>query len=171
MGKVIGILLLFIGIAGYLYDWMSAQKMRERKVEEFLVFLHKVMFAMDTENIKIIPYFLQYKSEADVLNDSLQEIAYRLQQNIYPKGQSVWEEVFMEKEQNWALDEETFGFMIHAGNGFFGKNRSENICFLQKSIKEIELQEKKNKEKNAQERKVWIPVGMLSGIMIAILFV
>lgn len=171
MGKVIGILLLFGGIVGFLYDWINTQKVRQKRVEEFLVFLHKAMFAMDSENIKLIPYFYQYKCEDEVLNETLQEIACHLQQNIYPEGQSVWEEVFREKEQNWDLDEETFGFIINAGNGFFGKNRSENICFLQKSIKEIELQEKKNKEKNAQERKVWIPVGMLSGIMVAILFV
>lgn len=171
MGKVIGILLLFSGIVGFLYDWIKAQKVRQNRVEEFLVFLHKAMFAMDTENIKLIPYFYQYKSEDEVLSETLQEIAYRLQQNIYPEGRSVWEEVFREKEQNWDLDEETFGFIINAGNGFFGKNRSENICFLQKGIKEIELQEKKNKEKNAQERKVWVPVGMLSGIMVVILFI
>lgn len=171
MGKVIGILLLFGGIVGFLYDWINTQKACQNRVEAFLVFLHKAMFAMDTENIKLIPYFEQYKCEDGVLNETLQEIAYRLKQNIYPKGQSVWEEVYKEKKQNWDLDEETFGFIIHAGNGFFGKNVSENICFLQKSIKEIELQQKKNKEKSARERKVWIPVGMLSGLMIVILFI
>lgn len=171
MGKVIGILLLFGGIVGFLYDWINTQKVRQKRVEEFLVFLHKAMFAMDTENIKLIPYFYQYKCEDEILNETLQEIAYRLQQNIYPKGESVWEEVFKEKEQNWDLDRETFGLIINAGNGFFGKNRTENICFLQKSIRELEIQEKKNREKNEKEKKVWVPVGMLSGIMIVILFI
>lgn len=170
MGKVMGISFLFIGIIGYLYQWIQKQKIQQKRLEIFMVFLQKTIFAMETENIKIIPYFLQYQSEDEVISETLKEIAYRLQKNIYPKGQSAWEEVFGEKKQSWGLDHETYAIMVGVGNGFFGRNREENICFLQKSLKELEIQNRKIKEKNAKERTVWIPVGMLSGVMIVILF-
>lgn len=170
MGKVIGTLLLFVGIIGFLYDWLQRQKIRQKRIEAVLLFLQKSIFAIETENIKIIPHFLQYISEDEILNLTLRKVAHRLQQKIYPKGQSVWEEVLKEEEQNWDLDAETFEIIRSAGVGFFGQSRGENICFLQKSLKELELQNRKTKEKNTKERKVWIPVGMLSGVMIVILF-
>lgn len=171
MGKLIGTLLIIWGIAGYLYSWQFKQKARRERVESFIVFLQKSVFIMEAENIKVGHLFCRCQGKSEVLNKTLSEVARRLELNIYPKGESVWEEVFREEEQNWDLDQETFGLIINAGNGFFGKNRSENVCFLQKSIRDIELQEKKNKEKDAKERKVWIPVGMLSGMMIVILFI
>lgn len=171
MGKLVGALFIIGGIAGYLYSWQCKQKERQERLGAFIVFLQKSMFVIETENMKIGHLFRSYYGNAEILNRTLSEIARRLELNIYPKGESVWEEVFKEEEQNWDLDRETFGLIIHAGNGFFGKNRAENICFLQKSIHELEQQEWKNKKKDESERKVWIPVGMLSGLMIVILFI
>lgn len=171
MGKFLGITFVLGGISGYLYHWQNDQKLRRNRIEEFILFLHKARFTMESENIKVTHLMRNFPSKVEVLAETLSEIAQRLELNIYPQGQSVWEEVFREKEQNWDVDKETFEFMIHAGNGFFGKTRSENICFLQKSIRELEEQEKKNREKDAKERKVWVPVGMLSGLMIVILLI
>lgn len=171
MGKLIGTLLIIWGIAGYLYSWQCKQKARRKRVEDFIVFLQKSVFIMEAENTKVGQLFLSCLGRDIVLNETLTEITRRLELKIYPKGESIWEEVFREEEQNWDLDRETFGLIINAGNGFFGRNRAENICFLQKSIRELELQEKKNREKDSKERKVWIPVGMLSGIIIIILFI
>ncbi len=171
MGKLIGTLFIIGGIAGCLHSWQSKQKERRERVKDVILFLQRAVFIMEAENIKVGQLLCNYQSKVNVLNDTLSEIARRLELNIYPKGQFAWEEVFKEKEQNWDLDKETFGLIINAGNGFFGRNRAENICFLQKSIKELELQEKKNWEKDAKERKVWMPVGMLGGIMIVILLI
>lgn len=171
MGKLIGITFIMSGVAGYLCQWKNQQRKRRERVSDFIFFLHKSRFRIETENIKVIQLLENYQIKENILEETLAEIAARLQLNIYPQGQSIWEEVFREKEQNWDVDKETFELMIHAGNGFFGRNRGENICFLQKSIRELEEQEKKNRERDAKERKVWIPVGMLSGMMFVILLV
>ena len=171
MGKFLGSIFILGGIAGYLYSWQCKQRECRDRIASFITFLQKSIFIIETENKSIGQLFRNYQCEDEVLKQTLFEIARRLELNIYPQGQSVWEEVFREKEQNWDVDKETFEFMIHAGNGFFGKNKGENICFLQKSIRELEEQEKKNREKDAKERKVWVPVGMLSGLMIVILLI
>lgn len=171
MKSIAGIVLVLGGIAAYLYNWLLNQRARQKRGEEFIVFLQKSIFAIDAEKVKLIDYLENYKSTDEVLESTLREISSRLSQNIYPEGQSVWEEVFREEKQNWDFDEETFGLVIGAGNGFFGRNRSENICFLQKSLKEMELQMERKKAKDAQERKVWIPVGMLGGVMLMIIFI
>ncbi|MBQ8518398.1 MAG: hypothetical protein IJ455_02185 [Agathobacter sp.] len=179
MGKIVGIVLAFGGVAGYLYSWIHMQKEKEMRLEEFIFFLQKTIFAMETENVKVMEYFARYESKngqmcgekGSILEKSLHEIAKRLATYTYPKGQEAWEEVFKEEEQAWAMDSETFGVMLHAGAGFFGRSRQENICFLQKSIDELEKQQVKLKENDAQQRKVWIPVGMLGTVMLLIVFV
>ena len=171
MGTLLGIAFIMGGVAGYLCHWQGEQRKRRERIAAFILFLQKSRYTLETENIKVTKLLENYQTKDSLLKETLCEISVRLNLNIYPNCLSAWEEVFREKEQNWNVDEETFGIMIHAGNGFFGKNRGENICFLQKSIRELEEQEKNNREKDAQERKVWIPVGMLSGLMLVILLI
>lgn len=171
MGKIVGIVLVLGGIAGGLYQWMEIQRERQKRVEEFALFLHKSIFAMEAEKIKVIDYFAKYISQDSKITETLHEIAARLRQNIYPKGQLVWEEVLKEEERNWNLDKETFGLVLSTGNGFFGRSREENVSFLQKQLRELEKEQLRIKEKDAKERKVWIPVSMLSGIMLTIFFI
>ena len=167
--KIVGILLLLGGTLGVLYSWICGLKERERKLEEFILFFQKSIGVMETEKIRVIDYFEKYASQE--LQTSLVEIARRLASNTYPNGQIVWEEVFMEEKQNLSFDQETFSIILQAGNGFFGRSREENIRFLQKTVKELETQKKKLMEKDAKERKVWVPVGMLGAVMLTILFV
>lgn len=168
---MVGAVLFMGGISVYLYNWIETQKIRQKRLEEFICFLQKFVFAVDTEKVKIISFFSGYDCEDKLLVETLHEIASKLRSNTYPEGQMVWEEVFKEKEQNWTFDKETFGMILKAGNGFFGRNKNENICFLQKSIRELEMQKERQKEKDAKERKVWIPVGLLGGIMLVIIFI
>lgn len=170
MGKWIGIVLLLGGIAGYLYSWICGQKEKQQRRHAFIVFLQKSIFAMETEKVRLIEFFTNYSSKDAVLTETLQEIANRLSMHLYPDGSKVWQDVFLEKKSRWNMDEETFDLMQKAGEGFFGRSREENICFLQKSIKELEIQQQKMKEKEMQQRKVWVPVGMLGGIMLVIIF-
>lgn len=161
--------MLLGGTMGVLYSWICGLKERERKLEEFILFFQKSIGVMETEKIRVIDYFEKYASQE--LQTSLVEIARRLASNTYPHGQIVWEEVFMEEKQNLSFDQETFSIILQAGNGFFGRSREENIRFLQKTVKELETQKKKLMEKDAKERKVWVPVGMLGAVMLTILFV
>lgn len=170
MGKVIGIFLVLGGIAGGLYQWTEVQRERQKRIEEFALFLHKSIYAMETEKIKVVDYFSKYISQDSRITEFLHEIAARLSQNIYPKGQEVWEDVLKEKEQEWNLDKETFGLILKSGNGFFGQSRAENISLLQKQLQELEKEQFRIKEKDAREKKLWVPVSMLSGIMLVILF-
>lgn len=171
MGKLVGIVLILGGVWGLLYSWICSQKETQIRREEVILFLQKTIFAMDAEKIHMIDFFETYESRDEILQRCIREIASRLRQNIYPKGQLVWEEVLKEEEQNWNLDKDTFDFILRAGDGFFGRNREENICLLEKTMQELEIEQKRAKEKDAKERKVWIPVSMLGGMMLTILFI
>lgn len=171
MGKIMGCALLLGGVSGFLYSWIRSQREKQKRLEEFIIFLQKSIFAMETEKVKVIDYFTNYISADEQITRTLQKVAERLRQNIYPKGQNAWEEVLKEEEANLDFDKETFGVVLRAGTGFFGRSREENISFLQKSQKELEKMQERIMEKDAQERKVWVPVGMLGGVMVILLFI
>ena len=160
------------GIAGLLYSWVKMQKERQQRLEELIQFVHKSVFAMEEEKVRVIDFFEKYHEiNNTLLGNTLYEIAMRLQWHVYPSGQEVWEEVLREKKEEWMLEDVMFQSVLQVGNGFFGRSKEENICVLRKWLNEIEALQKKGKEKEEQERKVWIPVGMLGGMMIIILFI
>lgn len=172
MWKGIGAILILLGVAGCLHRWYLQQKEKQERLEELIQFVHKSIHVMETEKMKAIDWFLKYKNKRDfLLNETLSEIAKRLQTNTYASGHAVWEDVFFEKWQKLGFEEDVLQCLIQLGSGFFGKSRVENIGILQRGLKELEALQKKNKEKDAQERKVWVPVGMLGGVMIIILFI
>ncbi len=178
MWRYLGISLILGGTAGVLYSWTYEQKRRVKRLEEFMLFLQKSIFAMETEKIKVMDHFVRYicqsrlrgENRETALEKILEEIIKRLSANTYPNGHMVWEEVFKEEEQNWAFDQEVFQIVLQVGNGFFGRSRAENISFLQKNLKELEARLVNLKEKDVRERKVWIPVGMLGAVMTVIIF-
>ena len=168
MGKVVGIVLVLGGIAGGLYQWIVTQNEEQKRIEEFCFFLHKTIFGMKSEKLRMIEHFEKYHNRDPGWQLVFQEISKRLKGNIYPNGVTVWESVL--NETDWGLNDEIFEVMLKCGNGFFGKTKEENISFLKKQLEELEKLQKREREKNAKERNVWVPVGMLSGLMFVILF-
>lgn len=170
MLKFVGAVCVLGGTAGVLHSWIREQKEQQKRMENFIFFLQKSRYVMSTEKIKIVDYLDRYVEQKDILlAQILDEIRKRLLTNTYPNGQMVWEEVFREEEEKLHFDKEVFLVIVQAGNGFFGRSREENISFLQKSIEDLEQEQERLKEKSIQERKVWIPVGMLGSVMLVIL--
>ena len=170
MGKLLGIVLVFCGVSGILYSWISTQKECQRRWEETLLFLQKMVFAIQTERSPILMFLEKYEARDEVLQRCIKEMLQRLSANIYPKGQVVLQDVFKEEEKDWNWDRECFEILLRAGEGMFGRSREENVSLLQKTIEELENERKKVKERDEKERKVWIPVSMLGGMMLVILF-
>ena len=165
MWKVLGCALFGGGVVRVIQIWILEQEKKQKMLDELIIFLRKSLAIMQKEKIHIIKYFQSQNQEVYL------EIARRLSTNTYANGLTVWEEVFMEKEQNLSFHKETFQLVLQAGNGFFGRSREENVQFLEKSIIELEECQRRMKEKDLQERKVWVPVGLLGALMIVIILV
>ena len=170
MRELLGIIFLLGGVSGLLYQWILVQREKQKRMEAFTIFLRKSIFMIEKEKIKLIDYFQRGCTDT-VLQSILCEIARRLSENRYPDALEVWEAVFRENKERTAFDEETFHIILESGRGLFGCSRTENICFLKKSLSEMEEQQRKIREKDAQARKVWVPVGMLGAVLLVILLI
>ncbi len=171
MWKIIGILLFGAGIMGEVYEWMARNKSRQKRLEEMLIFLKKARYAMDEEKVRWIPFFEHYESEDVIVTETLHEIGKRLEEHRYPYGEDAWKSVFLEKKREWNCKEACFQVLIQMGGAFFGRSRQENGAFMESYIRQLEECKGKEKEKFAEEKKVWIPVSVLGGVMLVIMLI
>lgn len=169
--KMVGIVILVIGIVGYIYDWISRHITRSKRLEEILIFFRKAVYAMEETHIPWIRFFEEYHGEFLEITDSIHEVAYRLKEHRYPKGEPAWQDVMTENRESLDLSKEAFELLYHSGDAFFGKSQRENLEQLNMYIKLLyECKEREDKE-FAEKKKVWIPVGTLGGVMIIIILI
>ena len=171
MWKIIGIILFGAGLMGEVYEWIAKNKSREKRLEEMSFFLKKARYAMEEEKVRWIPFFKNYKSKDTVVTQTLHNIAQCLEEHRYPYGEDAWKAVFLEKKREWNCKEACFQMLMQMGNAFFGRSRQENADFMERYSNQLEEWIKKEKEQFTEERKVWIPVSLLGGVMIVIMLV
>lgn len=171
MWKILGIFLFGMGTMGEIYEWIARTKSRQKRLDEMLLFLKKAKYAMEEEKVRWIPFFYQYESNDAIVTETLHEIASRLEEHRYPYGEDAWKAIFLEKKKEWNCKEASFQVLIQVGRAFFGRSRQENGEFMDSYIKQLEICKGEEKQKFAEEKKVWIPVSVLGGVMLVILLI
>lgn len=175
MFKLVGIVMMGIGIMGVIKDWMFRQIRRQKRMEEIISFYRKAVYAIEETQTPLIPFFESIESVESLgnrdscLTDCVHEIAARLKENRYPKGKSAWQEVMKEQRERWDFSKESFDLLFHSGSAFFGKSQKENLELLRLYIRLFSDCARKEKMAFAEQKKVWIPVGALGGIMLVIM--
>ncbi len=171
MGKSLVCIGLFLGgIAYMLYSWVAEQKKRERQLEELIFFLEKLNFAMKERKCRVISFLESYPAREESFARLLKALEASLKYHRYPRGEEAW--VAAVKDQGYlSYKEELQDLVLKAGGGIFGMNLEENVHFLKISIKELKDYAKKEKQKVCNDRKVWIPVSLLGGAMLIIIWV
>lgn len=171
MWKIIGILFFGVGVMGEIYEWIARNKSRQKRLDEMLVFLKKAKYAMEEEKVRWIPFFSRYESEDEIVTETLHEIAIRLEEHRYPYGEEAWKAVFLEKKREWNCKEASFQVLMQMGGAFFGRSRQENEEFMDSYIRQLETCKCEEKKKFAEEKKIWIPVSVLGGVMLVIMLI
>ena len=169
--KLVAITIIATGIAGFIRDWICRCQTRRKRLEELLAFFRKAIYAMEETKVHWITFFEEYEGNDACINQSIHEVAERLKQNCYPKGEMAWKEVMEEKKAKWDFSKESQTLLIASGSAFFGKSQRENAECMRLYMKLLDLQREKECKEFAEKKKVWIPVGALGGIMLVIILV
>ena len=65
MGKIISLGLFMYGVVSILFQWIQSQKARQSRVDACILFLQKSLYAMESEKMRLIPYFTGYQKRSD----------------------------------------------------------------------------------------------------------
>lgn len=169
--KIIGIVCMIIGIAGYSYDWISRHITRSKRLEEILTFLRKAGHAMEETHTPWIRFFEEYQSRDACVTESIHEVSHRLKENRYPRGELVWQDVMTERKETLDFSKEAFELLFHSGDAFFGKSQKENLELLNLYKKQLFECKEQERIEFAEKKRLWIPVGALGGVMIIIILI
>ncbi len=169
--KIVGIIIMVIGIVGFIHDWILRHITRRKRMEEFLFFFRKAVYAMEETHTPWIMFFEKYEGRDACVTESVHEVADRLKENRYPKGELAWQDVMTERRDTFDFSKDTFELLYHSGNAFFGKSQKENLELLRLYIKLLSDCKERESKEFAERKKVWIPVGTLGGIMVIIILI
>jgi stage III sporulation protein AB len=169
--KMIGSLIIVFGLAGYMKEWIFRNLSRGKRLEELLSFLRKAVYALEETHTTWIRFFEEYEGQEKCIVESVHEVAKRLKEHRYPKGELAWQEVMIEQKEAIDLSKEAFELVSHVGDAFFGRSQKENLESLRWYIKLLEKCKEQEGKAFIEKKKVWIPVGALGGVMIIIILI
>ena len=91
--------------------------------------------------------------------------------HTYSTGQEVWEEVLEKYKSVLGVPEDAYQIFIRAADGFFGTNSRQAQQCIQACTGMLECVIKEEQKNYREKRRVYMPVGMLTGVMIVILLI
>ena len=169
MLKLVGIAIVMTATAGILFSWQEKERARIRRLKELGRFLDRTYYAMETEHVRIIAYAQQYETTEEVFSRTLKHLAELLRKNTYASGEEAWIAACKEEEKNWAFGQDAWEVLLSCGAALFGRNLAENLNMLSGMQKRTEKIIEEESCQFAEKKKVFLPVGMLGGVMIIVI--
>lgn len=169
MGKLAGSICILAGCLVLLLHWTERVKKREEVMRECLRFLQSWEYTLKTKRMRVIDFFDTYPFTQSCIKSITDEAKALLATHTDPMGQSAWRNALKKYEEQIDVSKEAYEILGHAGDSFFGTNRMEAtqcVCTCIRQMQEVMEEERKSYR---EKRKVYMPVGMLTGVMLVIL--
>ena len=169
MGKLAGSICILAGCLVLLLRWTESVRQRERLMREIIRFLRSWEYALETRLMRVLDFFASYPYAEGKLRTLTGTVREELLLHTYPAGQIVWQKALEESRAQMRLSEEAYRILLCAGDSFFGTNRMEAAQCVRACIRQMENTIEEERKSYREKRKVYMPVGMLTGVMIVIL--
>lgn len=169
MGKLVGSILILTGCLVLLFRWMENMKQRQCMLHEIIRFFHSWEYALETKKMRVMDFFDSYSYAQIVLQKVTHDVRDELYLHTYPTGQTVWQKILEQHKDKIHVPEEAYQILLRAGDSFFGTNRAEAMQCIRACIRQMEAVIEEERKSYREKRKVYMPVGMLTGVMLVIL--
>ena len=170
MGKLIGTALILTGCMGFLVSWYDRHRRRQRTLEAFLRLLVSWESCLEREKMRLSDFLEHYVSHEPQMEEFLAQLGEAIAQRRCPTGEELWREALLCRRRVLELDEELLELLLPAGGAFFGRSRRESIQCAGAVRERIAARLSQERAEFAKKQKVYVPVGMLGGVLLVILF-
>lgn len=170
MFKLIGSVGILYGFAKGIWEWNKRQRIGQERLKELVYFLSRMEQAIEREQIPM-PVFLQIYSSRDVvMKKTIEKLHCTLIRQEAKGMEEAWRSVFLDMQREWDLSPASWEMILDCARAFSHTHRKELVEFLKKERDYLEQQKQKEYVEYQQKKKVFLPVGMLSGAMLVLLF-
>lgn len=128
-------------------------------------------YALETQRMRVMDFLEQFQFETTALQETMEEVRQRLLAYEYPTGELVWQETLVKHRNAVELPEEAYHVLVQSKDGFFGTNRMEALRCIRQCTAQMQRCIEEERENYRGKRKVYMPVGMLMGVMLVILLI
>ena len=171
MLSAIGCLGIMLGTFGGLWAWEEQQCAKRNYLQEMYQMFRKGKYALVGQQMRCIEFFQEYPSEREEIEASCKQIARKLINHEVASGELAWKKVWEEGMQPYHFSREEREVVLLSGAAFFGKNLKETEELFDIYQMQYERLVMQSRQLHKEQRKVVLPVGMLSGIMLIILLI
>lgn len=171
MLNTFGCLGIIFGTVGVLLAWEEQQCMKRRYLQEMYQMFRKGKYALVGQQMRCTEFFKEYHSSVKEIEQACKSICKKLLEHEVSSGEQAWKAVWEEMMLPYHFSKEEREVVRMSGAAFFGKNLKETEELFTIYQKQYEYLVNQRKEVYREKRRVVLPVGMLSGIMLIILFI
>lgn len=171
MGRIVGGILILCGCAGLLMCWMEKQKKKQEILAEWIRLLLQWEHVLKEEQLRLYDFFCSYAGMPQT-NAFLKEVCACMDARDEPDGRILWRKSLVHycrqfPKETGALKE----LLQSAADAFYGDSMEENLHGAQCCRKRMEAALEEARAEYAKKRRVYMPAGMLSGVIMIILLV
>lgn len=171
MEKLVGMLCILVGCGGMMISWQEKKRRQQIFMRECIRLFARWKFALSKEHMRLYDFLEEYDGRSPEMEQLLLQLKEQLKKNCYPSGNQVWQELLREKRALLPLGDEAYRILLDAGDAFFGSSSEDCLRCIKacgERMEEALAEEKKDME---QKWKVYMPVGMLGGMILIILLI
>lgn len=169
MGKLVGSVCILTGCLVLLICWMESTKQSQCVMQEMVRFFRSWEYVLQTKQTRVIEFLEMYPFRQAELQSVADDVRKELCLHTYPTGQIVWQKILKKHTNAIRVPQEAYQILLRAGESLFGTNSTENLHCIQLCIQQMQQCIEEERKSFREKRKVYMPVGMLTGVMIVIL--
>lgn len=171
MLSAVGCIGILLGTFGGLWAWEEQQCAKRNYLQEMYQMFRKGKYALVGQQMRCIEFFQEYHSGKKEVEEACKQIAQKLMEHEVSSGEMAWKVIWEEKIQQYHFSREEREVVLLSGAAFFGKNLKETEELFGIYQTQYERLITQSRNLHNEQRKVVLPVGMLSGIMLIILLI
>ena len=169
MGKITGMILIMAGCAGTLGYWYETKKKELTMMEEVIRLFSNWQDALETEHMRLYDFLDTFSPRMPEIQNTLTDLKRLLEKNCYPSGMTAWHQVLEKNRKSLFSGEEEKQILRSAGEAFFCESSRESIRISRVCIRRMEKVLMRKREELRKKCRVYLPAGMLLGMMLIIL--
>ena len=170
MLKILGIVVIVLGVCGFICGWKETKKTRLINLHYMIKIITEAEFILIRERKSIIFLFEYMGKEKNAMSIICKEMAVLLKEHAYKNGLQAWENAVRENHEGLCLSKEQETIICMAGEALFKKTAAQmeeslvtNKLRLQKIIENEE-------QRISEQNRLVIPLCAFGGILLIIIF-
>lgn len=171
MLSLIGCTGIVLGTIGMLWAWEEQQILKSRYLQEMYCMFRKGKYMLVGQQKRCTDFFREYQSAQGEITEACNRIGEKLLYHEVAFGEQAWREVWQTFIPRYHLTKEEREVLMMSGCAFFGKNLKETEELFGVYQGQYDQLTKQCRQTHKERRKVVLPVGALSGVMLIILLI